>query len=599
MSDAEEIKARLNIVEYIQQCGVPLKKSGRYYKSLCPFHTENTPSFIVNDEKQTWKCFGACAKGGDIFEFAMKRHGWAFPEALRELGKLAGVEVTAPPENHEEQKRLRELLETAAEAYHLYLCSHKDDARQARQYLLGRGLTGETLGVWQIGYVPQGWDQLLQHLTDKRYTPEEGIKAGVLTDNHKGRIYDRFRNRIMIPIRDARGRIAGFGGRILNAEDQPKYLNTPRTPVFDKSHLLFGLDRARDAIRQSETVVVVEGYMDVLQAHQAGFHNVVAQMGTALTEAQIKQITSPSRRIVLALDADPAGQNATRRSLEVARTVLQRDWQGRLMADIRIAQLPEGYDPDDLLRIDPAHWRACLAEALPLVDYVIEQEMKTLPASRTVQDRQGVARRLLPLLNRTEDNLLRQDNLQKLALRLRFSELDLIQWAKEQSVPATAPSRPEVAQVPQGSPMPPIEKMVLAGLLQHESWYYSAGRALRLLAGGNETFYRYGLDCIVPQDFSHTELRQLFELFLASQDDTTFEYVALEHVRRNMDESLQPALEEVLTETLGETRYVLQVMTLRLQRVQEHLEALVGTGEDAGLWLKAKARLREGLLQHA
>ncbi|RMG81979.1 MAG: DNA primase, partial [Chloroflexi bacterium] len=436
MSVAQEIKARLDIVEYIQQY-VPLKKSGRHYKACCPFHSEKTPSFIVNTETQSWRCFGACSEGGDIFNFAMKLHSWDFRQALEELGRLAGVEVRKQtPQQREEiqyEERLRDILRTAAEAFHSALLQDAPDSQAALQYAVERrGFSLETIEKYQIGFAVDSWDNLLIHLREIGYKDDDIIDAGLAIRNDKGRIYDRFRNRLIIPIRDERGRVVGFGARALG-DEHPKYLNSPQTPVFDKSRLLFGLDMARESIRQSGIAIIVEGYMDVIQAHQAGYMNVVAQMGTALTEPQLKLIAPRhAQRIILALDADEAGQNAMRRSLEVARQVLQDDYAGRLSVDIRILQIPGAKDPDDFLRATPEQWPQIVETALPIADFIINLETEKLPPDASIQERERAARAILPLLYASEDNLYRKANIQKLAMRLRIQEADLLAWAEEQ-----------------------------------------------------------------------------------------------------------------------------------------------------------------------
>ncbi|MCA9883390.1 MAG: DNA primase, partial [Anaerolineae bacterium] len=256
MSVTEQIKARLDIVQYVQQYVPQLKKAGRYYKACCPFHSENTPSFVVNPDTQSWRCFGACAEGGDIFSFAMKQNNWSFSEALHELGRQAGVQVTqqTPEQQHqaEQVERLRAMLQTSADFYHQHLLSQVDDAaRSAYTYVREkRGFTDETIERYQIGYAPAGWQNMMNALTELGYANNEIVEAGLASQNDKGRVYDRFRNRLMIPIRDDRGRIVGFGARALDPDDNPKYLNSPQSEVFDKSHLLFGLDVAKEAIRQ-------------------------------------------------------------------------------------------------------------------------------------------------------------------------------------------------------------------------------------------------------------------------------------------------------------------------------------------------------------
>jgi len=378
MSVTDEIKTRIDIVNYVQRFVPSLKKAGRNYKACCPFHNEKTPSFVVNPERQTWRCFGACAEGGDLFTFAQKANGWDFREALRELGQEAGVQVrpqTAEQKSRSEHlDRLRGLLAAAAEHYHSHLLGA--EGLGAFSYVRDkRGLTEDTIKRFQIGYAPNRWEGLLKMLRGLGYGEAEIIEAGLAIRSERGRVYDRFRQRMMIPIRDERGRVVGFGGRVLDPQDHPKYINSPQTPLFDKSRLLFGLDRARRAIRDTETVVIVEGYLDVIQAHQAGYRNVVAQMGTAMTEAQVRLVAPRhARKIVMALDADEAGQNATRRSLEVARQTLAKDFAGKLSVDVRILQIPAGKDPDDFLREFPTGWDALVDGAQPIADFVIDME---------------------------------------------------------------------------------------------------------------------------------------------------------------------------------------------------------------------------------
>jgi DNA primase len=432
MSVVDDIRARLDIVDYVQRF-VTLKKAGRHYKACCPFHSERTPSFTVNPDTQSWRCFGACAEGGDVFSFAMKQNGWTFAEALRELGKLVGVEVEKQTPQQKERSehldKLRGLLSALADEYHHYLLDGRDANAQAALHYARekRGFTDETLRRFKIGYAPPGWSNALDFLKGLGYSENDIVEAGAASRSEEGRVYDRFRNRLIIPIRDDRGRVVGFGARALAADDNPKYLNSPQSPVFDKSRLLFGLDSAKRAIRDSRTAVIVEGYMDAIQAHQAGFTNVVAQMGTAMTEPQLK-LLSPTLadKIILALDADAAGQSATKRSLEVARQTLQADYRGKLAVDIRILQIPDAKDPDDLLRETPQIWQTLVSDALPVSDFLIRSEMDELPRNASIEEREALARRLLPLLTATENDLHKQDNLQKLAIRLHIAEKDLL-----------------------------------------------------------------------------------------------------------------------------------------------------------------------------
>ena len=463
MSVVDEIKARLDLVAYIGE-SVSLKKAGRNYKALCPFHQERTPSFIVFPESQTWRCFGACGEGGDIFAFAMRMHGWDFNEALQNLAQRAGVELKPRSPQQAEQEaafeRLLGLLEEAARFFHTQLLQ-APAAQGARHYVARRGLSAQTVEAFLLGYAPDDWGAALDHLRRLGYSTEDILAAGVATRNDQGRVYDRFRHRLMIPIRDGRGRVIGFGARALRDEDQPKYLNSPQSDLFDKSQTLFGLDMARREIRETETAVIVEGYMDVMQAHQAGFGNVVAQMGTALTEPQLQLLRKYADRLILALDPDQAGVSATMRGLDVARrslgepgvALLGRDGSlraaSRLGIDLRVLLLPEGKDPDDLIREQPDVWQRLVREAEPVADYVIRVGTAGLdPRKATVFEKEKAARALLPLLLATESDLHKEANVQKLALALHLPERRLMEIALETraAVARRQPTNPRLRQ---------------------------------------------------------------------------------------------------------------------------------------------------------
>jgi len=595
MSTTDEIKARLDIVNYIQQY-VPLKKAGRNFKACCPFHAENTPSFVVNPDTQSWRCFGACAEGGDIFSFAMKHQGWSFKEALEQLGNQAGVEVKKiSPEQKQRsdsQDKLRGLLQTAADFYHTHLMSgDTPDVHETMRYVKDkRGLTDETIKQFGIGYAPQGWQNMIEVLTDLGYKEDDIIESGMAVKNDNGRVYDRFRNRLMIPIRDDRGRVIAFGARALSPDDNPKYLNSPQTPIFDKSRTLFGLDLAKRSIRDSETAVIVEGYMDVIQAFQAGFTNVIAQMGTAMTDTQLKSIAPRyAKKIVMALDSDAAGQNATRRSLETARQTLVADYTGQLSIDIRVLQIPDAKDPDDLLREDPTLWQTAVDTALPVADFVINMEVANLPDNASLQEREAVARRILPILIASENNLYKQDNIQKLALKLRIAERDLMAWSQDQRQQETlrpAPSprvdnneappidydlleppplfddeldefhtlpdfdvsvqQPNIKIVPKREDS--LEQYCLRALFLNPASYYAVNRKFNELAGENEQLQNGALGDLRDRDFSQVEHQALIHCFIDAVSQHEVE--VLEYVEQNLDAILIGHLEALLCDEL-------------------------------------------------
>ncbi len=396
MSVVEEIKQRVDIVDLVSQY-VTLKRAGRDYMAPCPFHAERTPSFHVSPARQSWHCFGACGTGGDIFSFVMKKEEVEFRDALRILAERAGVELESRRDPQEDARRARlfEANESAAAFFHAQLLAGRpvedaasNEAAVASDYIAERHLTAKSVEQFQLGYAPNSWQALTEHLGARGFSNAEIVAAGLAIEGERG-VHDRFRHRLMFPIRDERGRVAGFGGRMLPGEalgavEHPaKYVNTPQTPIFDKGAILFALDLAKDAIRSEGRAVIVEGYMDAIAAHEHGFGNVVASMGTALTERQVTLLKRHTRNLVLALDADAAGAEGMLRGGDVLDTALPHenvpvpDWRGivrmqeKLAADIRVLVMPGGQDPDDVIRNQPGavgragQWRAAVSR-LPI-----------------------------------------------------------------------------------------------------------------------------------------------------------------------------------------------------------------------------------------
>ncbi len=433
MSVVEEVKRRVDIVEVIGSY-VKLSRSGRNYKGLSPFQNERTPSFFVFPDTQTFKDFSS-GEQGDVFSFLMKKEGWTFGEALRELARRAGVQLDErTPEQQQSADyaaRLRDALAQAAAYFH-HLLLTAPQAAACRAYLREkRRLIDETITAWQIGYSLADYHALTHHLTARGFSVPELIDAGLVIENEEGRRYDRFRGRLMIPIHDARGQVVGFGSRALDGSE-PKYMNSPQTAVFDKGRLLFGLHRAHSAIRSEQVAVLVEGYMDVIGCHQAGFANVVAGMGTSLTEDQFRALKRLATRIVLALDADAAGDRAVLRGVEVARDAMDREVQpifdprgairceSKLKADIRVAVLPQGKDPDELVLESPERWREVVVNARPVVEHVMDVILRSQDISDPHAKSQ-VVRAVAPVLLDASDPVQRDFYVQHLARRLQVS----------------------------------------------------------------------------------------------------------------------------------------------------------------------------------
>jgi len=515
MSAIDDIKDRIDIVDLVS-ASVKLRRSGKNHVGFCPFHPNTrTPAFVVFPESGTWRCFGACNEGGDIFRFVMKKEGWDFNEALRNLAQRAGVELPrrAAEEVAEDatHQRLRDLLE-AAVIFYRHALLQSGAGQQVMTYLHARGLGDPVLETFEIGYAPDSWDALHRHLAEREFAEQEMLEAGMLSEKEGGGRYDRFRNRIMIPIRDAQGRMAGFGARIVDPQDVPKFLNSPQTPLFDKGHMLFGLDKARKAIRSADQAVIVEGYLDVMALHQAGFQNIVSPMGTALSEPQLRLLKKFSRRIILALDADAAGDKATLRGLDVARQAMDRELdpvfdarglvrhEGRLDAELRVVTLPPGRDPDEVVAESREAWPALVQHARTVVDYV----MDVLTEGRDLSDakvKAVIAQQVLPLIDDVADPVERETYRQNLARRLRVDERALAAGRRPAAGERrTAARTPAPEERPEASEMG-VERFCLGLILQDPELLYRMDRQLQEL----------GLERLSPGDFTGTDRQVIFQ----------------------------------------------------------------------------------------
>jgi DNA primase len=430
---AAEVKNRLSVVDVIGET-VALKKSGASFKGLCPFHGEKTASFYVTPNRESWKCFG-CGLGGDVFSFVMQRDSVTFPEALKTLAAKAGVELDERSSREDARKaRLREVLDSAIAWYHSVLTAHVSGA-PALDYLHGRGFTDETIATFQLGWAPAGWDAMSRQLIAKRgVDPNAMAEVGLTQARTSGRgAYDRFRERIIFPIRDANGHAVGLGGRYLIAEGDtrdhgPKYLNSPATPLFDKSRTLYLVDRAKSAIRKSGQAVIVEGYTDALMAHQAGFTNVVASLGTALTPGQVAVLTRYARKVALAYDVDPAGQSAGSFGVTELNNLISEVQQdgGVGLTDVGVVRLPDGKDPDEVIRESPDLWREAVRTPDPILAYLIDYHAGRID-TRLADGRKRLVDAVMPTLRKVSDPVVRDAYLQLLARRSGVEERILLE----------------------------------------------------------------------------------------------------------------------------------------------------------------------------
>lgn len=435
MTDTQTIKDRLDIVQIIGEY-VRLKKAGINWKANCPFHNEKSPSFMVQPEKQFWHCFG-CGKGGDVFSFVQEMEGLDFSEALKLLANRAGVKLdTYTNEVNKSQKnRIMEINNKAASFYHQFLLEIAA-SQGAREYLQRRGLSAETIIDWQVGFIPDQWDLLTKYLLSKGNGIDDLLATGLAIKKEGGTsYYDRFRGRIMFPIWDAHGNTVGFTGRVLVETEKSggKYVNTPQTLVFDKSRILYGLNKAKTEIKAKDQTVLVEGQMDVIACHQAGMKNVVASSGTALTFEQIKLLKRYSNNIAIAFDADAAGQNAAKRGIDIALE------QGM---SIKIIQIPPGAgkDADECIKKDKSVWFAAVQNAKEVMDWYFASNLaganKTDPKVK-----QKIASNLLPEIMRLPYAVERDHWLNKLADELGVDRAALTEEMKR--ITAVAPKMPE------------------------------------------------------------------------------------------------------------------------------------------------------------
>jgi len=603
MSVVDEVKQKTDIVEVIGR-HVALKKAGRNFRALCPFHTEKAPSFYVFPERQSWHCFGACNTGGDVFSFVMKQQGIDFGEALRLLAQEAGVTVpdrTRPDPRKDEREKLHQVNEAAADYFRDQLLKSPDAAR-ARDYLQCRGLTPQTVSAFKLGYAPNSWEALKRHLGERGYTEQELLDAGLLAETGDGRTRDRFHDRLMFPIHDPRGRTTGFGARALD-DSLPKYTNSPQTLVFDKSGTLYAVDLAAPAIRKQDRAVIVEGYMDVITAHQNGFTNVVASMGTSVTylekdndrwrtfnepeerearragaersqklnERQLNVLRKLTRNIYLALDADAAGREAMLRCV---------DYENALNAEVRVIVLPADRDPDDVIREDPSAWQRLVDDAVPVLDFALEMSAASLDLT-AARDQVQLIREFLPVLARMRDALRRDHYLRKLETRTGI-RYNTIEAALKEQLAASRPAQGARERVERSTAATlyssaRIEEECLSLLLQHPE-------------------LKDGTQDLLPDYFQNSQNREIFAAWKDSPD--------LEALKERLDPAMWEHVDGLASRPLLASNLDRRLPAYVLRLREEYLRdlksreaaALSRTGEENGD-SDALATLEEEALQ--
>jgi DNA primase len=573
MGNIDEIKDKLDIVDVVSGY-VTLQKSGRNFKAVCPFHSEKTPSFFVFPERGTWHCFGGCGIGGDIFAFVMKKEGLDFGAALRLLADRAGVRLESKPKEQARESgldRLYEINETAAAYYHDILVNGMA-GEPVRHYLNKRGIDKAAIEEFQLGLSLPSWDALSRHLAAKGCKVDEMVRAGLAVMKDDGGRRDQFHNRLMIPIRSQSGRVAGFGARVLDS-GQPKYLNSPQTAVFDKSGLLYGLDKAQKAIKECDLAIIVEGYMDVIVTHHYGAKNVIAPMGTALTTKHVALIKKLTKNIALALDSDAAGEQATLRGLDVARQALsktidrrERGWldgDSKVDGGLKVILMPPGLDPDEVIRDQPDEWQRLVGNAMPVMDYFFAAAAKF--DATTEGGRSAIIDRLLPRIMEISDTAEKEVNFRRLGKLVGVAEKTLT--AKAAQLQPTKRERGGRAAPVTDLTISkyPLEEYCLALLLQKPD-------------------LQEGALALSPEHFEGTENREIFVAWLDNHDIEdlrgSLDANLHEHLDRLAGRVLPPVKEKDLDTALADcTR---RLWEQRLRKLKSLEEILISEAESEG-----------------
>lgn len=526
MTSVEEIKQKIDIVDLVSSY-VDLKKAGRNYRGLCPFHGEKSPSFMVSPELQIFKCFG-CGEAGDLFTFHQKIEGVDFGQTLEALAERAGVKLEKQihDPNKEKRKVLFAINSLAVEYYKYILTKHKVGKKALKYLKDSRKLSDKTIEEFSLGYAPDSWDSLFGFLTKKKYTPEQILSAGLIVPGNRGGFIDKFRGRIVFPFTGIDGKSVGFTGRALG-DEQPKYLNSPETDVFHKSTFLYGLDKAKIAVKK-EGAVFVEGQMDLIAAHQAGIENVVAASGTSLTVGQLKVLSRYTQDVTFAFDTDLAGDNAVHRSIELAES------QGM---NVKVVIIPKEYkDLDELIKSDPKEAKEVLKNSVPIFDFFLISVLRKFDITNSIQKRKAMDE-LVPLFNKISDPVVKDHYVKRIAGDLDVSESVVADLLSKRPVEKPRFEREADTQKDLEVTRRTPEEYILALLLKAPLEISQS--ALHKLA---------------QKDFSEERLVEIFTE-LKSQMKDRKRKLDIQAFNKKLPESLQPLLDELF---LWDLEYVLE-----------------------------------------
>lgn len=519
----EETKKRIDIVDFLSSF-ITLKKAGRNFKALCPFHQEKTPSFVVSPERQIWHCFGSCNEGGDIIKFLMKWENITFAEALRELADKAGVKIQRLDFEDKVWRRKERLMQMNyfASEFFNYVLKKTGYGEKALSYLKSRQINPKIIDKFQLGYAPFSWDSLSSYLRKKKFEMGEVLDAGLAVRGEKGSLYDRFRGRLVFPIKDNRGNTIGFSGRSLDEEEKAaKYINTPETTLYHKRESLYGIDLAKEAIKKEKNALLVEGEFDVISPYQNGVENVVAIKGSAVTKEQLMLLKRYTNRVTLALDADNTGEDAIKRGIDEAENM---DFE------IEVVQFDFAKDPDEAVRTDPARFKKTLKKPTPIYDFVIELAQKKYSGDDPF-NKKKIGDEVIPYLEKIVNPIVRSHYIKKMADLLDVSESSITELMRRLKHKRSQRQffRAGLKKSEDAGRETNIQKYALSILFQRQKPYETA-----------EKFFAI----VDPEDFSQESFVKIVKHFVEFKKKHESKF-AVGEFSRSLSAQLQPVFDEL------------------------------------------------------
>ncbi len=518
----EEIKKKINIVEFIGSF-ITLKKAGRNFKAVCPFHQEKSPSFVVSPERGIWHCFGACGDGGDVIKFLMKWENITFIEALRELAKKTGIKlnkISFEDKIWQKKEKYLGMNQLASEFFH-YILNKTAFGKKASQYLKDRALNQSIVDKFQLGYSPSSWDSLKLFLKKKKYEEEEMTENGLLVKNERGSYYDRFRGRLMFPLKDSRNNVLGFSGRILDgSEKEAKYVNTPETPIYHKRECLFGINLAIEEIKKQKNVYIVEGELDMIMPFQHGYSNFVAVKGSALTNEQLMLLKRYTDKITLMMDADPAGIESIKRGIDEAE---------KFDFEIRVVMIDYAKDPDEALKKDPAQFKKLIAKPIPIYDFLIETAQKKYPEESAFAKKK-IGEEVIPMVEKIGNPIVRTFYIKKLASILEVSEVtveNLISQLKRKKKQLSL-NKIKYNKPVEDSRELTIDKYILSVVFQSED--------------SKEIYHKF-FNILKPEYFLHPSYEKISRFFFDEIEEN--KKIDINQFGKNLPDELRPIFDEI------------------------------------------------------